>query len=124
MRPDPIWVREDATLAELVDVLIREHIHGAPVVDEDGMLCGVVSQQDAFFGAMTRDDAGLPRDVLTVRDMMTAPAVSATEETSIQDLCEIMQRLRIHRIPIVRSGRLVGIVSSLDVCGAVARRVL
>ena len=59
---------------------------------------------------------------LRVRDIMTSPPVSATEETEIVDLCEMMYRLRIHRIPIVRGGKLAGIVSSLDVCRAVALR--
>jgi CBS domain-containing protein len=55
-----------------------------------------------------------------VREIMTSPAVSATETTEVRVLCELMHRLRIHRVPIVRKDRLVGIVSSLDVCGAIA----
>ncbi len=76
-----------------------------------------------YFATMTKaDDADSEASAgpLRVRDIMTAPPVSATEETEIVDLCEMMYRLRIHRIPILRRGKLAGMVGSLDVCRAVA----
>ena len=85
------------------------------------------NQQDVFFSAMTlagkrpagKADPG--KTPLAVKDIMTSPAVSATEETEIRKLCRMMQQLRIHRVPIVRDGQVIGIVSSLDICNAVAR---
>ncbi len=66
------------------------------------------------------------REVSTVlvRDIMTSPAVSAGEETDVLALCRMMTRLRIHRVPIVSDGRVTGIISSLDVCAALARGLL
>jgi CBS domain-containing protein len=51
---------------------------------------------------------------------MTSPAVCATEETDVVELCQMMWGMRIHHIPIVLEGRVTGIVSSLDLARAVA----
>jgi CBS domain-containing protein len=126
MRREVFTIGEDQTVEELIDLLLREHIHGVPVVNRAGALVGVVTQQDAFFSAATLarregETASRAAPRLRVADLMTSPAVSATEDTDILGLCEMMHRLRIHRVPIVREGRVTGIVSSLDVCGALAR---
>jgi len=60
------------------------------------------------------DPMGMP-----VRAIMTSPAISADEETSISDLCRIMWNLRIHRVPILRDGKVTGLVSSMDLCRAI-----
>ena len=131
MRREVIAVRETDSVAQLVELFVREHIHGAPVLDENDGLVGVVTQQDIFFSTMTlgvTEDAASPTvsgvNSLSVADIMTRPAVSANEETDIGSLCRIMTRLRIHRIPIVSRGRVSGMVSSLDVCRAVGERGL
>jgi CBS domain-containing protein len=56
-----------------------------------------------------------------VRDIMTSPALSAEEDMDVLALCRMMSRLRIHRVPIVREGKITGIISSLDVCDALGR---
>ena len=61
-----------------------------------------------------------PRKI-TVREIMTSPAVSIEEATDVKSLCELMWKLGIHRMPVLREGRVTGIVSSLDVCNAIAR---
>lgn len=127
MRTRVLTVRETDPVEDVVDILVREHIHGAPVVDESGRLVGVVSQLDIYFGTMTRaresesDAGGEQQGKLRVEEIMTAPAVSADEEMDIKDLCRMMYRLRLHRVPIVAQGKITGIVSSLDICNAVAR---
>lgn len=130
MRSEVITAREDQPVGEIIEVLVREHIHGIPVVDGRGKLVGVVTQQDVFFSSVTLgpdDGAGgrtraRTKDLaaLKVRDVMTSPAVEANEETDIRALCRMMHRLRIHRVPIVRDGKVTGIISSLDVCAALA----
>ena len=130
MQTDVLTVREDESVSSLIDVLVGEHIHGAPVVGPAGQLVGVVTQQDIFFGTMTHNgeepageaaEAAHPES-LKIRDIMTSPAVSATENTRIKNLCDLMYKLRIHRVPILREdGKIAGIVCSLDLCGAIAR---
>lgn len=54
-----------------------------------------------------------------VRTIMTSPAISAEEKTPVGDLCRIMWNLRIHRVPILKNGRVTGLVSSMDLCRAI-----
>ena len=51
----------------------------------------------------------------------TPPPAAPTEDTEVRSLCRLMHKLRIHRVPITRDGEVTGIISSLDVCGALAR---
>lgn len=120
MRRDVFTIREDASVDDLVDLLVREHIHGCPVLDASGTLVGVVTQQDVFLGRATRGPEG-EGSPATVGGLMTSPAVVASEETEIGSLCQMMLRLRIHRIPIVDGGKVTGIISSLDIIGEWAR---
>jgi len=125
MRKDVFSVYNDQRVADILDVFLDMHIHGAPVLDRDDRLIGVVTQQDLFFATMTRTGEASgdtsPVQSLSVGDIMTSPAVTATEDTELRSLCRLMHRLRIHRVPIVREGQVVGIVSSIDICGALAR---
>jgi CBS domain-containing protein len=131
MRAKNLMVRKVLTVCEdepadsVLDALVRHHIHGAPVVNREGDLVGMISQLDLHLGAMTRRAHGRPdrpeppTSALKVGEIMTSPALSATEETPVVDLCKMMHRLRIHRVPIVRGRKVTGVVSSLDVCGAI-----
>jgi len=127
METDVLTLGEDDPVDAAVDRLVDRHLHGAPVVNQAGEVVGIVSPWDLYFATMTKaEDADSDAETVTgplrVRDIMTSPPVSATEETEIADLCEMMYRLRIHRIPILRGGKLAGVVSSLDICRAVATR--
>ncbi|HET6278412.1 MAG TPA: CBS domain-containing protein, partial [Candidatus Polarisedimenticolia bacterium] len=161
-----ITVREDLPVGELCDLLQANNINGAPVVDEQGYLLGVVTQEDIIYGAMGspagkpaepagrglksrgkrvmemlrgRGLASVPMPKLPpgeipfwadarrphgglgtkVSAIMTSPAISADESTPIADLCRIMWNLRIHRVPILRHGKVTGLVSSMDLCRAI-----
>ena len=59
-----------------------------------------------------------------MRDIMTSPAVCATEDTDIVELSRLLWGMRIHRIPIVVAGRVAGVVTALDVVRAVAEGAL
>lgn len=127
MKKEVLTVHTDDAVEDLLDALVGKHIHGAPVVDDAGELVGVVSLLDVYFGTMTRLErqGGGPRkkreNALKVRDIMTSPAVSIGERARIPDLCEMMHKLRLHRVPVVRSKKVIGMVTSLDICAAVAR---
>ena len=125
MRTEVLTVSADDTVETLIETFVGEHIHGAPVLDGAGKLVGMVTQQDIFFSSMTRNpgpgEAAISPSSVRVGSIMTSPAVSASEDTEILALCEIMHRLRIHRVPIVREDEIKGIISSLDICAALSR---
>ncbi len=56
---------------------------------------------------------------MPVSSIMTAPAISAEEDTPVTELCHLMWSLRIHRVPILKDGRVTGLVSSMDLCRAI-----
>lgn len=124
MQRDVVSISADASVGQLCDIFQGKHVNGVPVLGAGGELVGIVSEEDVLFGAMgTLDDARL---VATTRvgDIMTSPAVCATEDTDIVELCRMLWGMRIHHIPIVAGTRLVGIVSSLDLVRAVAEGTL
>jgi CBS domain-containing protein len=122
MQVEVITVQDDTALEDVLDLLMQEHISGAPVVDGQGFLVGVISQVDVFFGGRTRpglnDGPGNGAEVTRVKDVMTSPPICANEDTPVHDMAEMMCKLHIHRLPVVRRGKLSGMVSSIDICRA------
>ena len=133
------------TIGDLADLLQRAHIHAAPVLDPEGALAGIVTQEDVLYGTMGGDDNGDPPvriqsrsglleldelDTLTpdasnlwtrpVSHIMTNPAMSVEKETSVVEVCRLMWSLRIHHLPVVEDHVVVGMISSLDLCRAIA----
>jgi CBS domain-containing protein len=140
MNPSVITVRDDLTVQEVAALLTEKEITGAPVTNPRGKLVGVVSVTDiaenaaegADFspgGNATRlgrhdlegrasrgelrdlhlDNAGLP-----VRDIMTPTVFTVPESTPVSKLAKTMISGRIHRLLVTRRGRIVGIVTALD----------
>lgn len=133
-----ITVRPEASLAEVARTLVGGRISGAPVVGADGTLLGMVTEADLLpkeagpvhlpgvWGLLE----GLTREVQeqmrryrgrTAAEVMTRPVITAREDTPVRQLAALMIRHRINRIPIVREGKVVGIVSRNDILRALAR---
>ena len=83
MQDKVLTVHEDDVADDLLDVFVTEHIHGAPVLDHEGNLVGVVTQQDLLFGSMTKGtaeprnaaEAGKPRRVCVTSGGMRRPVL-------------------------------------------------
>lgn len=125
-----ITASPDESVLSIVQKMLDNGISGVPVVDEDGQVAGIVSEGDLlhrpetetvgrprswwldlFVGPETRANEFLKTHGTRASDIMTAPAVTATEDESAADIARKLERHRIKRVPIVRDGRLVGIVS-------------
>jgi len=115
---------------DLCEIFQTKNIKGVPVVDSGGRLRGIVTESDVVFGGLGRGgnrfmspaEGRLPGPgPATVGEIMTEPAVSAEEDTPVEKIAELMWKMRIHRIPICRKGILTGIVSTLDICQALAQ---
>ena len=124
MQSDVITVREDASVGQLCDIFQAKHVNGVPVLGQEGDLVGIVSEEDVLFGAMGIPEEDAAASTTRVGDIMTSPAICATEETDVVELCRMMWGMRIHHIPIVSGTRVTGIVSSLDLVRAVAEGAL
>lgn len=128
MKSDILSVRDDLAVPELVAFLDENQITGAPVVDGSGEFVGVVSVTDIAeagveAGGWERDDAvvsadrrGLHVETATrqVRDIMTPAVYTVSEDTPASQLARAMIGGRVHRLMVSRKGKIVGIVTSLD----------
>jgi CBS domain-containing protein len=109
---DVVTIAPEATVRELLEVL-AEHNVGAVVVSADGAeLAGIVSERDVVRRLHQLGAAVLDRPV---RDIMTAVVHTCSPDDRVESLRGVMTEYRIRHLPVVRAGRMVGIVSIGDV---------
>ncbi len=135
-----VTVPADATVWAAADILLGSRISAAPVVDADGRMIGIVSEADlmnrpetgtvpgrSWLQRLLTDEAVLARDYMQshshhVADVMTRDVVAGDERTELQEIARLMQHHGIKRVPIVRDGKVVGIVSRANLLqGLLAR---
>lgn len=130
-------IRPDMTVAQIAEVLARRQISALPVVDDDERVIGIVTEgdlirrpeigtarppagdPDSFAERTSRAAAYAKSHGLTAADVMTRDVITATKETPLEAVAELMERRRIKRVPVTENGRLVGLVSRLDLVRAI-----
>jgi CBS domain-containing protein len=135
---DVITVRPDDDISAAVKLLVDYDISALPVIDKGRQVVGIISEADLLH----RDEFGTkkirpwwleaitPISVLAmdyakshgrkVAELMSEKVVTASESTSISELATLFERNRIKRVPIVRDGKLVGVVSRSKLIQALA----
>ncbi len=107
MVSNPVTCGPDATLAEVEALCARYRISGAPVVDESGVLLGIVTNRDMRFET---DQSRLVRDVMTPMPLITAPV-----GVSHDDALRALARHKVEKLPLVDTeGRLTGLITVKD----------
>ena len=135
-----ITVDPDATVRDLATLLAERGISGAPVVDSGGRLVGIISEGDLLhreeIGTARRHrerrrswwldhfTSDLARDYVkshgrTVKDIMTRDVVTVGEDADLGDVAALLEARRIKRVPVMREGKVVGIVSRANIVRAV-----
>jgi len=114
MQTDVLTVTPSTPLAMVHRLFSEEEIHGAPVVDEDGAIVGVVSVLD-LSRANGNEDAEYE---MTAADVMTSELVMVTPETPVSDVARLMRDQHIHRVLVVKNRELVGVVTTFDLLRA------
>ena len=112
MTTDVISFQEDTPVDAIAEALSARHITGAPVVTPEGFVVGIVSEVDVF-----------TKKGQTARDIMSPHVISITEDTGIDQAARLLAGERIRRLPVLREGRLIGLVSRSDVLEFFATRV-
>ena len=110
MTKDIITVAPTMTVKKLAMTLIKNQISGAPVADKTGRIIGVVSEAD-IVGKKGKD----------VKAIMSKKIISVREETSVEEIAQLMTTHNIKRVPVMRKDEVVGIVSRADIVSAIAR---
>jgi CBS domain-containing protein len=108
-------VGADVSVLEAARLLVNSRVSAMPVVNEVGVMTGIVSEADLMGNAedyVARHDG---RPARKVTDVMTHDVVTASEDTPIAQIARLMKGRNIKRIPILRNGAIVGIVSRVDI---------
>lgn len=100
----------DESVGQVVTRLAENRIGALPVVD-DAAVVGIFSERDIVYGIAKYGAAFL---VKTVRETMTAPAITVTTETAILSALSLMTKRRIRHLPVIENGQLTGFVSIGD----------
>jgi CBS domain-containing protein len=133
-----ISVAPETTIVDAARLMLKNHVSGLPVVDDEGALVGIVSEGDF----LRRSEIGTPRkrgrllkflfgwgigadDYIhehgrRVSEIMTPSPKTVGEQATLADVVALMERNNVKRVPVVRDGKLVGIVSRSNLLGAVA----
>lgn len=113
-------VKRNDQLAIADALMKQERVRHLPVIDEDGDVCAVVSQRDLFRGALLRalgygsraEDAVLKQ--VAVKEAMSAELQTTAPDTPVADAARLMIERKIGCLPVIESGKLVGIVTETD----------
>jgi CBS-domain-containing membrane protein len=135
-------VRPESNMAEIASLLASRHYSAVPVCYPDNTLAGVVSESDIlkpfresvrarrdwWLGVIAEGEE-LPQDFLdyirrdtrTAADVMVRQVFTAEETTTLPELAELMIKHGVKRLPVLRDGKVAGIVSRADLVAAIAR---
>lgn len=109
-------IRPEASAQEAAQLLDEKRISGAPVVDADSKIIGIITEADII--------SKVNRDGLCVADIMSHDVIAISEETPVSEIAALLTERKIKRVPVVCDGKLVGIVSRADIVHAVAQGYL
>jgi CBS domain-containing protein len=143
MDRDPVTVAPETSVEDVVATLRKHELPGLPVVDANGQLVGIVTEADlvlpddqgdlhiphyvnlfggtVFLESLSRFEERLRKAfAATAEDMMTRDPDAVAPDTSVREAARLIHESGHNRLPVVEDGRLVGVVSRIDLLGALA----
>ncbi len=119
MTGDPVVASVDMPLADAAAMMDFYRVSGLPVVDGEGCLVGVISQTDLLH-ARTTEPLWNAWPGLSVRHLMTHPAVAVTPDMGVDDAAQLMEQRRIHRLVVTAADgeTPIGVLSVSDLVRA------
>ncbi len=144
MEREPVTVSPDDDVQSVIRVLREHELPGVPVIDGDGRCVGIVTESDLVLRDQ-QADLHLPYhlDIMggviwlesmkhfeerlrkafasSVSEMMTAGPLTVTADTDVSEAARVISQRGHNRLPVVEDGRLVGVVTRLDVLEALTR---
>jgi CBS domain-containing protein len=133
-----ITVTPETTILEAANTMLQRHVSGLPVVDATGKLVGIVSEDDFIrrgeIGTQRKRDRFLKfilgpgqaatdfvhEDGRKVAEIMTPEPLTITEDTSLEEIVQRIEKNHVKRLPVTRGDKIVGIVSRANLLQAVA----
>lgn len=141
MQPEVITVNEDATVQELAKLLAKKKISGAPVVDDQNRVVGIVSEGDLvsidadihfphyiellgniiYLESIKKYEERLEKAAAgEVRDIMTTDVLTVQKDAPLSEIATLMIDKQVNRVPVVDGEVLVGIITRADIVRAAA----
>jgi len=140
MTRNVITVKKDTTIEEFARTLMKHLISGAPVVDEKGNLKGIATENDLIsknsrlhiptvlrlfdayipLGASRLENEIKRVAALTVDEICSKDVITVEEEASVEYIATLMTEKKIHLLPVLRGGKIVGIIGKKDLIRSVA----
>ena len=136
MTTEVITVTPETSVEKVAGILFEEKISGAPVVDDAGNLIGVVTESDLidqkkkfhiptvisildsviFLDSAKKIEKEINKMTgALVKDISTQEPISISEDTPVDEIATIMSEKKVHTLPVVRDGQLVGVVGKSDI---------
>jgi CBS domain-containing protein len=140
MTSNVITVKPETSIEDLARILMKYQINGTPVVDDNGNLKGIVTENDLirkncrlhiptilrlFDAYIPLGTSKLESDIkkmaaTTVDDICTRDVITVDDETSVEDIATLMTDKNIHLLPVLKEGKLIGIIGKKDIIRSMA----
>ena len=114
----PLTIKANTHIYEAIEFLLNHKISGAPVVDNNNKLIGIISEKDCF-KLITKGKDNQPPDKVKVADFMTRRVETIFPDKDIYYAANIFLNKDYRRLPVVEKGKLVGQISRRDVLRAI-----
>lgn len=121
MTAPAITITSETAVMTAFDVMRNRGIRRLPVVDQDGMLAGIVTRSDVqhasplLRGEVDKVDSMFALAGMTVNEIMTTEPLTVTPSTTIRDAALQMHSSRVSGLPVVEDGRVVGVITESDI---------
>jgi len=133
MTTDVVTVSPEAEIPDVARLLVRHNVSAVPVLDRDGNLVGIVSESDLLRHPARGGKRSWWLTLIADRsrefvhdfgtragDVMTSSVITVTDDTGLHAIASLLEENGVKRVPVLRGGRLVGIVSRADVLRGIA----
>ena len=143
MSKDVITVGLQTSVSELAEILWKNRISGVPVLDENGDVVSVVTESDLidqtkkihiptmisildsviFLESSKKTEKEIKKMAgNTVQDICSMELVSVRKDTGLDEIATIMSEKRVHTLPVVEDGKLVGVIGKSDIIRSITTR--
>ena len=116
-----ITVSAEASMKEALDMMRREHIRRLPVVNKRGQMVGIVTETDLAKASPSQATTLSVWEVreltgkVKVEEIMTPKVITVADDTPIEEAARIMADCDISGLPVLRDGKLVGLITETDI---------
>ena len=118
MSTNVVSVKRDTPILEAIQLMVEQNISGLPVVEDNMILAGILSEKDVVDLFYESENAKNK----TVNNYMTEPAFSFEGNTDIEKICDFLHKNIFRRVPITSDRKLIGIISLTDVLFSILQR--